>query len=32
MSPVTNLNEHQNFGDLFGAVTFGGNFRRVEQP
>jgi subtilisin-like proprotein convertase family protein len=21
---VTNLNEHQNFGDLFGAVTFGG--------
>ena len=21
---VTNLNEHQNFGDLFGAVSFGG--------
>ncbi len=21
---VTNLNEHQNFGDLFGTLTFGG--------
>ncbi len=21
---VNNLNEHQNFGDLFGAMTFGG--------
>ncbi len=23
---VTDLNEHQNFGDLFGAVTFGGKY------
>ena len=23
---VTNLNEHQNFGDLFGALSFGGRY------
>ncbi len=29
---VTNLDEHQNFGDLFGALTFGGTVRGAEQP
>ena len=26
---MTNLNEHQNFGDLFGALSFSGQYAVV---